>query len=67
MKEIAGEKGAFALALADGETVEAENVVLAIGTQGNPNLVRCPGRGEPAASSNISSTIPASISTSISP
>ncbi|MET0363215.1 MAG: cyclic nucleotide-binding domain-containing protein, partial [Sphingobium sp.] len=28
--------------LKDGAMIEAENVVLAIGTQGNPNLVRCP-------------------------
>ena len=39
---IAGERGGFALTLADGGTVEGETVVLAIGTQGNPNLVRCP-------------------------
>ena len=42
VKAITGEKGDFTLALANGETVEAENVILAIGTQGNPNLVRCP-------------------------
>jgi CRP-like cAMP-binding protein/Fe-S-cluster-containing hydrogenase component 2/thioredoxin reductase len=42
VKSIAGEKGAFTLALAGGEAIQAENVVLAIGTQGNPNLVRCP-------------------------
>lgn len=47
VKAITGEKGAFALALASGETVQAENVVLAIGTQGNPNLIRCPA--EPGA------------------
>ena len=40
---ITGEKGSFTLALKDGDTVEAETVVLAIGTQGNPNLMRCPG------------------------
>ncbi len=39
---IEGEQGAFALKLGDGTAVEAETVVLAIGTQGNPNLVRCP-------------------------
>ena len=37
---ITGEKGAFVLTLKDGATIEAETVVLAIGTQGNPNLVR---------------------------
>lgn len=33
----------YAITLTNGETVMAENVVLAIGTQGNPNLMRCPG------------------------
>ncbi len=40
---IAGAKGAFALTLKNGETVTAETIVLAIGTQGNPNLLRIPG------------------------
>ena len=40
---IAGQAGAFTLTLQDGSTVEAEAVVLAIGTQGNPNLLRLPG------------------------
>ncbi len=39
---IEGEEGGFTLKLADGSAIAAENVVLAIGTQGNPNLVRCP-------------------------
>jgi cGMP-dependent protein kinase 2 len=42
VKAISGAKGAFTIALVNGGTVEAENVILAIGTQGNPNLVRCP-------------------------
>jgi CRP-like cAMP-binding protein/Fe-S-cluster-containing hydrogenase component 2/thioredoxin reductase len=42
VKSIAGEKGAFTLTMTTGEAIEAENVILAIGTQGNPNLVRCP-------------------------
>ncbi|WP_292937872.1 MULTISPECIES: cyclic nucleotide-binding domain-containing protein [unclassified Novosphingobium] len=33
----------YAITLTNGETVMAETVVLAIGTQGNPNLMRCPG------------------------
>ncbi|MDE2560732.1 MAG: cyclic nucleotide-binding domain-containing protein [Sphingomonadales bacterium] len=33
----------YELTLTSGETVLAENVILAIGTQGNPNLMRCPG------------------------
>ena len=39
---ITGAKGDFRITLKNGQTVEAEAVVLAIGTQGNPNLVRCP-------------------------
>ena len=44
---IEGEKGAFQLKLANGEVVEAEAVVLAIGTQGNPNRMRCKGADLP--------------------
>jgi cGMP-dependent protein kinase 2 len=40
---ISGTPGAFSLKLADGDTISAETVILAIGTQGNPNLMRCPG------------------------
>ncbi|WP_299328367.1 cyclic nucleotide-binding domain-containing protein [Parasphingopyxis sp.] len=40
---IEGEAGNFRILLADGETIQAENVVLAIGTQGNPNILRVPG------------------------
>jgi cGMP-dependent protein kinase 2 len=43
VKAITGQKGAFTLALTRGEAVQAENVVLAIGTQGNPNKLRVPG------------------------
>ena len=42
VKAIEGQKGDFALRLTNGEVVKAENVILALGTQGNPNLVRCP-------------------------
>lgn len=41
--KIEGEKGAFVLSLKGGDTVRAEAVILAIGTQGNPNLLRCAG------------------------
>lgn len=37
----------YAIELTNGEVVMAENVVLAIGTQGNPNLMRCPGADLP--------------------
>ena len=39
---ISGEKGNFTIKLANGGSVQGETVILAIGTQGNPNLVRCP-------------------------
>src|SRR5581483_3392412 len=42
---LTGEKGAFVIGLGDGTTVLAETVVLAIGTQGNPNLLSCEGGG----------------------
>ena len=42
VKAVTGEKGAFKIALTNGQTVEAENIILALGTQGNPNLVPCP-------------------------
>ncbi len=41
--EIAGENGNFALSLKGGDTIRAEAVILAIGTQGNPNLMQCAG------------------------
>src|SRR5688500_4593989 len=40
---ITGEKGDFTIQLKGGEPIRAEAVVLAIGTQGNPNLLRIPG------------------------
>lgn len=41
--EITGSEGAFRITLKDGETIEADYVILAIGVQGNPNRVRAPG------------------------
>ena len=43
VKAITGQQGAFTLALTKGDAVQAENVVLAIGTQGNPNKMRVSG------------------------
>jgi cGMP-dependent protein kinase 2 len=43
VKAITGTQGAFEISLTDGTMLTAENVILAIGTQGNPNLMRCPG------------------------
>lgn len=45
--KIEGEKGAFVLTLKGGDTIEAEAVILAIGTQGNPNRLRCEGADMP--------------------
>jgi cGMP-dependent protein kinase 2 len=53
VKAITGAKGAFELRLASGETISAENVILAIGTQGNPNLLRVPG----AETANVQYTL----------
>jgi cGMP-dependent protein kinase 2 len=43
IKAITGAKGDFCITLVDGAEFHAETVILAIGTQGNPNLMRCPG------------------------
>ncbi len=42
VKAITGSKGDFTLKTASGE-YRAEYVIFAIGTQGNPNTMRCPG------------------------
>jgi thioredoxin reductase len=43
VKAVSGQKGDFTLTLTNGDTVQAETIVMAIGLQGNPNLMRCPG------------------------
>lgn len=40
---ISGREGDFKIALAGGEIVESDFVVLAVGVQGNPNRIRAPG------------------------
>ena len=45
--KIEGEKGNFTLLLKGRDAVKAEAVILAIGTQGNPNLLRCAGADLP--------------------
>ncbi len=40
---ITGEQGDFTIEIKGSEPIHAEAVVLAIGTQGNPNLLRIPG------------------------
>ena len=42
VQTIVGSQGDFTITLKNGSMVLAETVILAIGTQGNPNLVRCP-------------------------
>ncbi|MBM3531462.1 MAG: cyclic nucleotide-binding domain-containing protein [Alphaproteobacteria bacterium] len=44
---ITGTKGSFKVALKSGETIEAENVVLAIGVQGNIRKLTVPGAEHP--------------------
>ncbi|MGZ3250324.1 MAG: cyclic nucleotide-binding domain-containing protein [Croceibacterium sp.] len=46
-KAISGSKGDFTITLAKGDPIRAETVILAIGTQGNPNLLRCEGGNLP--------------------
>ena len=41
--KIEGDEGKFTITLKNGDTLQAETIVMAIGTQGNPNLMRCPG------------------------
>jgi cGMP-dependent protein kinase 2 len=43
VKAITGAKGDFTLELTDKTSIKAEAIILAIGTQGNPNLMRVPG------------------------
>ncbi|MFL5516691.1 MAG: cyclic nucleotide-binding domain-containing protein, partial [Gemmatimonadales bacterium] len=45
---VSGKKGAFTIALRSGEFVEAANVVLAIGLQGNLRRLRVPGADLPS-------------------
>lgn len=40
---ISGEKGGFTMKTKSGQSVNAANIIMAIGTQGNPNTMRCEG------------------------
>ncbi|MEM7690159.1 MAG: cyclic nucleotide-binding domain-containing protein [Pseudomonadota bacterium] len=44
---VEGEQGNFTIQVKDGEPVRAETIILGIGTQGNPNKLRCPGADHP--------------------
>ncbi|MEL6414712.1 MAG: NAD(P)-binding domain-containing protein [Pseudomonadota bacterium] len=50
---IEGEKGAFEIKTKSGETYRAETIILGIGTQGNPNKLRCPGADHPMITSQL--------------
>ena len=63
-KAITGAKGDFSIALTDGAVIKAETVVLAIGTQGNPNLMRCEAATCPTSSTRWTIRRPTSTSTS---
>ncbi|MDB5683361.1 MAG: cyclic nucleotide-binding protein [Sphingomonas bacterium] len=43
VKAITGDHGDFTLTLTDGSSIRAETIILAIGTQGNPNRMSVPG------------------------
>src|SRR5690606_2348986 len=43
VRQISGNKGAFAIQLTSGETIQASRVVLAIGLEGNPRKLGVPG------------------------
>jgi len=48
VRRIAGEGGAFEIELMDGERIDADNVVLAIGIEGNPRRLGVPGEDLPS-------------------
>ncbi len=43
VNQVSGQIGNFSLTLTSGEIVLGETIILALGTQGNPNLMRCDG------------------------
>ena len=47
VQAVEGTQGAFRISLADGDVVEAEHVVLAIGLEGNPRKLGVPGEDLP--------------------
>lgn len=47
VKKLTGQQGGFQLQLANGRTLSAENVVLAIGLEGNPRPLGAPGDNLP--------------------
>ncbi|MEM7781302.1 MAG: cyclic nucleotide-binding domain-containing protein [Pseudomonadota bacterium] len=51
--EVAGDKGDFTIITKAGDTIRAKTIILAIGTQGNPNKLRCPGADHPMITSQL--------------
>jgi CRP-like cAMP-binding protein/Fe-S-cluster-containing hydrogenase component 2/thioredoxin reductase len=47
VKSITGSAGDFTLTMTSGDAIHAESIILAIGTQGNPNKMRCAGADLP--------------------
>ena len=47
VSRVSGEKGNFKIDISDGTSITAENIVLAIGVQGNPRKLGCPGSEHP--------------------
>ncbi|MGB3471344.1 MAG: NAD(P)-binding domain-containing protein [Erythrobacter sp.] len=45
--KVEGEKGGFEIHTKSDDVIRAETIVLGIGTQGNPNMLRCPGSDHP--------------------
>lgn len=54
VKSIQGEKGAFAITLTNGAVLNADNIVLGIGLQGNPRTLGVPGE----AADSVQYTLP---------
>lgn len=44
---ISGEQGSFQISLKSGETLQAKNLILALGVQGNPRRLDVPGESHP--------------------
>nr|WP_255413014.1 NAD(P)-binding domain-containing protein [Erythrobacter sp. KY5] len=51
--EVSGEKGDFTLKTKAGATFRTKTIILGIGTQGNPNKLRCPGADHPMITSQL--------------
>ncbi|MCK0165679.1 cyclic nucleotide-binding domain-containing protein [Marinobacter sp. S6332] len=57
VQAITGERGNFSLALANGDVVTAEVVILAIGLEGNPRKLNIAGEGDSALADRVQYTL----------